>query len=113
MDYADSPRQGDLDGRGNLSRQALVEFTTWFLEVCLDQVTFMGELFALDTLVYRLKLYVERRELKPEAFAVLEQMLQRGDLRSDLAYFLQCHFRRKPRYSKNLYNTYHILWGIS
>lgn len=26
MDYADSPRQGDLDGRGNLSQKALVEF---------------------------------------------------------------------------------------
>ena len=49
MDYADRPRQGDLDGRGNLSRQALSDFTAWFLKVCLDQVTFMGGLFALDT----------------------------------------------------------------
>jgi len=80
MDHADSPRQGDLDGRGNLSRRALVEFTTWFLKVCLDQVTFMGELFALNTLVDRLKLYVRRREMKPEAFALLEQVLQRGEL---------------------------------
>lgn len=80
MDHADSPRQGDLDGRGNLSRRALVEFTTWFLKVCLDQVTFMGGLFALDTLVDRLKLYVRRREMKPEAFALLEQVLQRGEL---------------------------------
>jgi len=24
--------RGDLDGRGNLSRKALVEFTQWFLE---------------------------------------------------------------------------------
>src|SRR5262249_40090868 len=30
MDFADEPRQGDLDGRGNLSRAALVEFVTWF-----------------------------------------------------------------------------------
>ena len=42
MDRADTPRQGDLDGRGNLSRSALVDFTFWFLKVCLDQVTFMG-----------------------------------------------------------------------
>jgi Fic family protein len=86
MDYADSPRQGDLDGRGNLSRRALAEFTEWFLKVCLDQVTFMGGLFALDTLVSRLKAYVERRDLKPEAFSLLEQALQRGELpRGDAA----------------------------
>ncbi len=80
MDHADTPRQGDLDGRGNLSRRALGEFTAWFLKICLDQVTFMSDLFALDTLVGRLKLYVSRRELRPEAFPLLEQMLHRGEL---------------------------------
>jgi Fic family protein len=86
MDHADMPRQGDLDGRGNLSRRALSDFVAWFLKVCLDQVTFMGGLFALDTLVDRLKLYVARRELRPEAFVLLEQILQRGELpRGDAA----------------------------
>ena len=80
MDYADSPRQSDVDGRGNLSREALSEFTAWFLKVCLDQVTFMSGLFAFDTLVDRLKIYVSRRELKPEALRLLEQTLQRGEL---------------------------------
>ena len=27
MDHADMPRQGDLDGRGNLSRRALADWT--------------------------------------------------------------------------------------
>jgi Fic family protein len=80
MDHADMPRQGDLDGRGNLSRRALEDFIVWFLKVCLDQVTFMTGLFALDTLVERLRLYVARRDLKPGAFALLEQTLQRGEL---------------------------------
>ena len=80
MDHADSPRQGDLDGRGNLSRRALADFTVWFLKVCLDQVTFMGGLFALDTISDRLRLYVERKGWKPEAFDLLEQALQRGEL---------------------------------
>ena len=80
MDHADMPRQGDLDGRGNLSYRALADFTAWFLQVCLDQVTFMTGLFALDTLVDRLKLYVARRDMRPEAFYLLEQTLQRGDL---------------------------------
>ena len=81
MDYADTPRQGDLDGRGNLSRKALSDFTAWFLRVCLDQVTFMSGLFELDTLVERLRIYVQRREFKPEALHILEQVLQRGELR--------------------------------
>jgi Fic family protein len=80
MDHADMPRQGDLDGRGNLSRRALLEFTAWFLKVSLDQVTFMGDLFELETLLSRLKRYVERRGLKPEALPLLEQTLQRGEL---------------------------------
>ena len=63
MDHADTPRQGDLDGRGNFSRRALTDFTAWFLKVCLDQITFMDSLLELDTLVDRPKMYVGRRDL--------------------------------------------------
>ena len=55
MDHADTPRQGDLDGRGNLSQRALNEFVLWFLKVCQDQLTFMSDLFELDTLARRLR----------------------------------------------------------
>ena len=79
MDHADSPRQGDLDGRGNLSQRALIDFSLWFLAVCLDQVRFMAELFEIDTLARRLRRYVERSEaLKPEAARLLEEALIRG-----------------------------------
>lgn len=79
MDYADTPRQGDLGGRGNLSIRALVDFTRWFLRVCLDQVTFMSELFDLDNLSRRLKRIVEQSDdLKPEAFALLHEAMLRG-----------------------------------
>jgi len=80
MDHADMPRQGDFDGRGNLSRRALLEFTAWFLRVCLDQVAFIDGLFKLETLIFRLKLYVDRCGLKAEALPLLEQTLQRGEL---------------------------------
>lgn len=79
MDYADMPRQGDTDGRGNLSQQALTAFTLWFLEVCLDQVNFMSELFDLENLARRLRTYVERSDkLKSEASGLLEEALIRG-----------------------------------
>lgn len=80
MDYADTPRQGDLDGRGNLSLKALNEFATWFLKVCIDQVTFMEGLFALDTLASRLKIYTESRGFRYEVFPILEHILLRGEL---------------------------------
>ena len=79
MDRSDTPRQGDRDGRGNLSERALTEFIGWFLRVCLDQVTFMSSLFEIDTLAKRLRAYVERSEtLKPEAARLLEEALTRG-----------------------------------
>jgi Fic family protein len=80
MDHADIPRQGDLDGRGNLSRRALSDFTAWFLRVCLDQVNFMASLFALETLIDRLRLYAERRGWRPEASLLLERVLQQGEM---------------------------------
>ena len=79
MEYADTPRQGDLAGRGNLSQRALTEFTLWFLNVCLDQVTFMSGLFELDNLMRRLHNYVDRGDrLKPEAANLLDEALVRG-----------------------------------
>lgn len=80
MDHADNPRQGDLDGRGNLSLKALTGFIEWFLRVCLDQMNFMAGLFEFDHLAERLKLYVERQSLKPESFYILERVLLYGDM---------------------------------
>jgi Fic family protein len=80
MDHANMPRQGDLDGRGNLSQRALIVFILWFLRVCIDQITFMSTLFEIDTLARRLRTYVERSEkLKPEAARLLEEALIRGE----------------------------------
>lgn len=80
MDHADMPRQGDLDGRGNLSLAALNAFALWFLSVCLDQVRFMGELFELARLGDRLKRYAEREGFRPEAVRLLEEALIRGEV---------------------------------
>jgi Fic family protein len=80
MDFTDSPREGDLDGRGNLSLRALKEFSLWFLQVCLDQATFMSELFDLANLKGRIQRYVGKsHDLKPEALAFLEEALIRGE----------------------------------
>jgi Fic family protein len=81
MDRADTPRQDDVEGRGNLSEKALGEFVLWFLKVCLDQVTFMTSLFDLKNLGQRLRRLVEQSDaLKPEAAALLEDTLVRGEI---------------------------------
>jgi Fic family protein len=80
MDHADMPRQNDLDGRGNLSARALEEFSVWFLEVCLDQVRFMGDLFDLEGLAERLAHHAQRTGRRPEAGTLLVEILHRGEI---------------------------------
>jgi Fic family protein len=81
MDMADTPRESDFDGRGNLSQRALSEFVLWFLRICLDQVRFMAELFELSTLARRLRMTAERDDrLRPEAGKLLEAAVTRGEI---------------------------------
>jgi Fic family protein len=86
----DLPRRNDLDGRGNLSEEALAAFTRFFLETCIDQVTFMEGLMQPDRLRTRILLWAEEEArmnlLPPRAGAVLEAILYRGELpRGDAA----------------------------
>lgn len=81
LDQADAPRHNDLDGRGNLSEKALIEFCEWFLQICVDQISFMQGLFQFETLQRRLRSYVEAQpKLKPETIRLLEEALVRGEI---------------------------------
>jgi Fic family protein len=86
----DRPRRNDLDGRGNLSEESLVEFTRFFLTVSLDQVAFMETLVQPDRLRARILLWAEE-EIRLGALAqksgnILEAVLYRGELpRGDAA----------------------------
>ena len=86
MALADTPRQGDLDGRGNLSQKALVDFTRWFLQVCLDQVVFMTGLFEIETLTIRLRQCASLAGIKADGARLLDEALIRGQFdRGDAA----------------------------
>lgn len=80
MDLADTPRQGDLDGRGNLSQKALISFIDWFLKISIDQVAFMSSLFDLAHLKKRLETYVCNKEFKPESIHILNAALSNGEI---------------------------------
>ena len=51
---ADEPRGSDLDGRGNLGQQALVDWIGYVLSVCQDQVAFMAALLNLGDMERRI-----------------------------------------------------------
>jgi Fic family protein len=80
---ADSPRRGDLDGRGNLSDTGLAAFAKYFLEICLDQVTFMGKMLDLTTLRGRVQGYLvylsqQDKEVRSETTPALHYLFLAG-----------------------------------
>lgn len=86
----DASRRNDLDGRGNLSEEALAAFTEFFLKTCIDQVIFMESLMQPDRLRARILLWAEEeiklKALPPRSGRVLEALLYRGELpRGDVA----------------------------
>jgi len=86
----DVTRRNDLDGRGDLSEEALSRFTDFFLTTCIDQVEFMEGLMQPDRLRTRILLWAEEEirlnTLPPKAGSILEAVLYRGELpRGDAA----------------------------
>jgi len=94
LDGADLHREGDLDGRGNLSNRTLTDFCRFFLEICLDQAEYMGSVLSLNDLLPRIENYVSRRAegaildekgrkaaaLHPRAGSILREAAIRGEL---------------------------------
>ena len=93
---ADEPRAGDLDGRGNLSEQALCDWMGYVLGHCLDQVRFMAALLGLDSMKDRIAAClsfeenVVRQGVRTEALRALHYLfatqgeLERADFKAML-----------------------------
>lgn len=91
---ADEPRRGDLDGRGNLSEQALVAWIDYVLDICLDQVRFMTGLLDISAMERRiaaclafeeetLRSGVRREALRPLHYLFLTGgTLERGEFKA-------------------------------
>ena len=81
---ADIPRQGDLDGRGNLSLNGLIDFCVFFLEVCIDQIRFMSSLLELETFQNRIEGYcaylAKTKNIDEKSAAILNAVLIRGEI---------------------------------
>jgi Fic family protein len=103
----DLPRRNDLDGRGNLSEEALAEFAIFFLETCIDQVDFMETLVNPKGLRDRILIWTEEEiragRLPPKSGLVLEAILYRGELpRGEVAGLLGTGDRNARRVTSTL-----------
>lgn len=89
--YADSTRQGDLDGRGNLSEKGLVSWVDIFLDTCLDQVKFQRKMLSLEQMKPRIQalitfLSTRNPGVRKEAILPLQHLFIAGPVsRGDFA----------------------------
>jgi Fic family protein len=81
---ADGPREGDRDGRGNLTQRGLMAFCQFFLDRAIDQVRFMGDLLEPSEMLRRMEIHVEEemraKRLPKGSFAVLREAALTGEV---------------------------------
>lgn len=81
---ADGPREGDRDGRGNLTQRGLVEFCRFFIDRSVDQIRFMGGLLEPATLLTRMEIHIEEevrtKRLPRGSFSVLREAVMSGEV---------------------------------
>ena len=81
---ADRPREGDLDGRGNLTQRGLIEFCKFFIASSVDQIRFMSGLLEPATLLTRMEIHIEEevraKRLSRGSFAVLREAVMSGEV---------------------------------
>jgi Fic family protein len=91
---ADAHRQGDLNGRGNLSQKGLNRFCAFFFSICLDQIAFMRKMLDLMGLLTRIEKYLHLRAdhlipgadpIRPEALYLIKEALVFGTFSRDQA----------------------------
>lgn len=103
----DLSRRNDLDGRGNLSEEALADFTRFFLETCIDQIGFMEKLMQPDLLRTRILLWAREESqlgnLPPPSIQILESILYRGEIsRGEMPEILNVTDRHARRLTSSL-----------
>jgi Fic family protein len=107
LSNCDLPRRNDLDGRGSLSEEALIAFTRFFLEACIDQITFMEKLMQPDLLRARILLWAQEEiqigKLPSHSTQILEAILYRSEIpRGEMPKILNVTDRHARRITSSL-----------
>jgi len=98
---ADGPREGERDGRGNLTQRGLVAFCKFFLDRAIDQIRFMEGLLDPATLLRRIEIHVEEeiraKRLMRGSFAVLREAVLAGEVERGMIPMLTGYEERGAR----------------
>jgi len=98
---ADEPRHGDLDGRGALSQKALIRFCEFFLNTCVDEITYMGSVLEPNELLNRINVYtqeeVAEKRLLKGSFSLLREALLFGEFERGKAQAITGYGERAAR----------------
>lgn len=106
LSAADRPRENAYESRGPRSDKGLFEFCNFFLDQCLDQSAYMGELVSFDTYKRRVEILVRQSstgalpdvaELDPAAENVLKAIYMEGELSRTAAGRLSGYKERRAR----------------
>lgn len=108
LSACDQTRRNDLDGRGHLSLEALINFTHFYLSICIDQINFMENLIEPNRLHARVLLWAKEEimlgKLPPKSFKILEALLYRGEIaRGDISEILGLSDRHARRLVQPLF----------
>jgi Fic family protein len=80
---ADQPQRKNSDGTYTLSLPGLIDFCKFYLDVCVDQVEFMGSILAPSELIRRMEIYTEDEvragRLPKGSFTLLREALLAGE----------------------------------
>lgn len=88
LKLADTPRLGDLDGRGKLSTKEFKKYLRFMLETALDQVEYMSSRLKLSTLLSRVENYIlnlqqgmyELEPLPKHSDKLLKELFIKGEI---------------------------------
>jgi Fic family protein len=90
LSSADAPRQGDYDGRGNLTEKGLSTFCEYMLDTATDQVDYISSLLNLVDVRQHIASYIQARNdkrvpgvkepLKPAATLILYTAFVQGEI---------------------------------
>lgn len=98
---ADAPRQGDLDGRGNLSEKGLINFCAFFLTSCIDQVDFMSSLLEPKSLLDRIEVSIseeiEKGELLKGSYELIREAYYNKEFERGKAALITGYSERQAR----------------
>jgi Fic family protein len=101
LEGADMPRAGDLDGRGNRSAKGLLDFCSFFLNTCIDQVDYMSALLDPTEFSTRMQIFSEEEEragrLPKRSFPLLREAWLVGEFERGRAQELTGYAQRQAR----------------